>query len=981
MAKSIKSLNEVKIPETYELVNGEYVKEVDSFMLTLKHKLSGARVLIFSNEDDNKVFDIAFRTPPKDATGVPHIIEHTVLCGSEKYPAKDPFVELVKGSLNTYLNATTYPDKTMYPVASYNDKDFANLMSVYMDAVFYPNIYKHEEIFKQEGWHYELESKDAPLTYNGVVYNEMKGAYSSEESVLERFTMNSLFPDNTYAHESGGDPKNIPDLTYEDYLEFHRKYYHPVNSYICIYGDVDIEERLSWMDENYLKNFPAIEIDSQKPFDEMKVLSTEYAVATDADCSEKTYYSFCTAMDVTLDQEKCRAFELISYVLLEMPGAPLKQAILDAGIGTDIDADFCDILRQSMFSITTKNAKPGLRDKFYEVIVSTLKEIVKKGIDRKDLEAAINSTEFREREADFGGFPKGLLYVLKTFKTWLYDDTLPYDGLIYEDIYKNLREKLGTDYYEKLIEEYILGNPHAVLVEMNPKPGLALENEKAIAKKLEDYKASLSDEELDELVAQTKALKAYQEEQSPKEVLEKIPLLKREDIRKKVRPLHNEEKQICGVKTIHHDIHTNGIIYLDMLFDVNSLSEYVPQISFLATLLGYMDTTEHTFREFDTETNFYSGGIGSDLNIYSLYNSEDVELKFDVKTKTLAGRIKDTVRLMAEMMFKTVFTDEKHLREVVAETRSRLKVRLMSAGHQAAVSYSMAGITVDGWYNDYSMGIGYYDYLVKLDENFDGEKEKLIKGCEELVKAMFKKENMLISCTCDDEDYAKFEEAMSSFIGKLDDFEKKNKADVSTLEKYRPDVKYRKTAFSTPAEIQYAAVSGSYKDVPDVNDGAMTVTRHLLSYGYLWNEVRVKGGAYGVMCKFTRDGSGSFVSYRDPNLSATYEVYKKAADYLATYEADEREVTKTIIGTISGLDTPLTPAMDGKRSMNIYLTKTPLEVLQKERDQILACTKEDIRKTADAVRKVADAENICVIGNEQHIKDEASMFEVIKPLS
>ena len=854
-----------------------------------------------------------------------------------------------------------------------------------MDAVFYPNIYKHEEIFKQEGWHYELESKDAPLTYNGVVYNEMKGAYSSEESVLERFTMNSLFPDNTYAHESGGDPKNIPDLTYEDYLEFHRKYYHPVNSYICIYGDVDIEERLSWMDENYLKNFPAIEIDShiepQKPFDEMKVLSTEYAVATDADCSEKTYYSFCTAMDVTLDQEKCRAFELISYVLLEMPGAPLKQAILDAGIGTDIDADFCDILRQSMFSITTKNAKPGLRDKFYEVIVSTLKEIVKEGIDRKDLEAAINSTEFREREADFGGFPKGLLYVLKTFKTWLYDDTLPYDGLIYEDIYKNLREKLGTDYYEKLIEEYILGNPHAVLVEMNPKPGLALENEKAIAKKLEDYKASLSDEELDELVAQTKALKAYQEEQSPKEVLEKIPLLKREDIRKKVRPLHNEEKQICGVKTIHHDIHTNGIIYLDMLFDVNSLSEYVPQISFLATLLGYMDTTEHIFREFDTETNFYSGGIGSDLNIYSLYNSEDVELKFDVKTKTLAGRIKDTVRLMAEMMFKTVFTDEKHLREVVAETRSRLKVRLMSAGHQAAVSYSMAGITVDGWYNDYSMGIGYYDYLVKLDENFDGEKEKLIKGCEELVKAMFKKENMLISCTCDDEDYAKFEEAMSSFIGKLDDFEKKNKADVSTLEKYRPDVKYRKTAFSTPAEIQYAAVSGSYKDVPDVNDGAMTVTRHLLSYGYLWNEVRVKGGAYGVMCKFTRDGSGSFVSYRDPNLSATYEVYKKAADYLANYEADEREVTKTIIGTISGLDTPLTPAMDGKRSMNIYLTKTPLEVLQKERDQILACTKEDIRKTADAVRKVADAENICVIGNEQHIKDEADLFEVIKPLS
>ena len=985
MAKSIKSLEEVKIPKTYELVNGEYVKEVDSFMLTLKHKLSGARVLIFSNEDDNKVFDIAFRTPPKDATGVPHIIEHTVLCGSEKYPAKDPFVELVKGSLNTYLNATTYPDKTMYPVASYNDKDFANLMSVYMDAVFYPNIYKHEEIFKQEGWHYELESKDAPITYNGVVYNEMKGAYSSEESVLERFTMNSLFPDNTYAHESGGDPKNIPDLTYEDYLDFHRKYYHPVNSYICIYGDVDIEERLNWMDENYLKNFPAIIVDShielQKPFDRMKTLSTEYAVATDADCSEKTYYSFCTAMDITLDQEKCKAFELISYVLLEMPGAPLKQAILDAGIGTDIDVDFCDILRQSMFSITTKNAKPGLREKFYEVIISKLKEIVAEGINRKDLEAAINGTEFREREADFGGFPKGLLYVLKTFKTWLYDDSKPYDGLVYEDVYKSLREKLETDYYEKLIDEYILNNPHAVLVDMNPKPGLAIENEKALEKKLAEYKASLSDEQIDELVEQTKALKAYQEEPSPKEILEKIPLLKREDIGKNVRPVHNEEKELCGIKTVHHNVHTNGIIYLDMMFDVDSLSEYVPQMSFLATLLGYMDTTEHTYREFDTETNFYSGGIGSDLNIYSIYDTDEVKLKFTVRTKTLAGRIKDTTKLMAEMMFKTLFTDEKHLREVVAETRSRLKVRLMSAGHQAAVSYSMAGLTLDGWYNDYSMGIGYYDYLVKLDENFDSEKEKLIKGCEELVKAMFKKEKMLISCTCDENDYGLLGGAISEFDSELENFEKENSADILGLECYKPDVKYRKTAFSTPAEVQYAAVSGSYKEVPDVNDGAMMVVKHLLSYGYLWNEVRVKGGAYGVMCRFSRAGSGSFVSYRDPNLSATYDVYKKAADFLENYDADEREVTKTIIGTISGLDTPLTPSMDGKRSMSMYLTKTPLEVIQKERNQVLACTKEDIRNTADAVRKIANTENICVIGNEKRIKDEASLFESIKPLS
>lgn len=471
MAKSIKNLDEVKIPEAYIVENSEYLKEADSFVIKLRHKLSNARVLVFSNEDDNKVFNISFRTPPKDDKGIPHIIEHTVLCGSKNFPVKDPFVELIKGSLNTFLNAVTYPDKTLYPVASCNNKDFENLMHVYMDAVFYPNIYNFEEIFKQEGWHYELESKDSPLTYNGVVYNEMKGAYSSEERVLECFIMSGLFPDNTYKHESGGNPKAIPDLSYEEYLDFHRKYYHPSNSYIYLYGDMDIEERLAWMDENYLKDFPEIEVDSeinkQEKFESMRVMSEKYAAATDADCSEKTYYAYAAAMDITMDQEKCRAFELLSYVLAEMPGAPIKQALLDAGIGTDIDAEFCDILRQSYFTVCTKNAKPGDRDKFYKIVRETLEDIVKNGIDRKTLEAALNGTEFKEREADSGSIPKGLVYSQRALKTWLYDDNEPYSALKYEKYYAFLREMLSTDYYEKLIQEYLLDNTHSLLIEMN----------------------------------------------------------------------------------------------------------------------------------------------------------------------------------------------------------------------------------------------------------------------------------------------------------------------------------------------------------------------------------------------------------------------------------------------------------------------------------------------------------------------------------
>ncbi len=989
MAASIKDISQVNIPEAYELIKGEFVSEAGSFVLTLRHKLSHARVLVFSNEDENKVFNIGFRTPPKDSKGVPHIIEHTVLCGSKNFPVKDPFVELVKGSLNTYLNATTYPDKTMYPVASCNDKDFKNLMYVYMDAVFYPNIYHYEEIFKQEGWHYELDNEDDEITYNGVVYNEMKGAYSSEERVLECFVMSQLFPDNTYCQESGGDPRHIPDLTYQDYLDFHRTYYHPSNSYIYLYGDMDVEERLVFMDEQYLRHFPAISVDSeiplQKPFGSMKELTTSYAVAKDADCTEKTYYAFATVMDVTLDQKICKAFEVLFYVLVEMPGAPLKQALLDAGIGSDVDGEFCDILRQSMFSISTKNAKKGQKQDFYRVIRETLEKLVAEGIDRKVLEAAINGMEFKEREADFGSFPKGLLYGTRIFKTWLYNDNDPYSPLCYDEYYAFLREQLGTDYFEKLIQAYLLDNPHAVLVDMVPEPGLAEKMEEETAKKLREYKESLSAEEIGKLIADTKALKAYQEEASPKEMLEKIPMLKREDIRKEIRPYHNEEKQIDGIKVLHHNIPTNDIVYLRMLFDIDGLEDYLPQASFLSTLLGYMDTQKHTYTEFDTETNFYTGGITSDLDIYCCNrDSDDYRLKFEVRTKVLRNHLKEALDLMAEMMFETLFTDEKHLREVVAEGRSRLKVRLLTSGHQAAASRATSCFSKSSWLNDHYLGIGYYEYLVQLDEHFEEEKERLAAGCRALLAKAFRREGLLVSITGADAEYAELEKELPAFLGRLASFEESSTGDeesaLSKMTKYIPVPVSNQEGFTTPAEIQYVAVGGSFAGVPH-NFGALRVARHLLNYDYLWNEVRVKGGAYGVACQFQREGDGYFTSYRDPNLSSTIDVYEGAADYLENYTADEREITKTIIGTISGMDVPLTPNMNGSRSLTGYLSGITEEELQKERDQVLNCSLEDIRSLAPVMRAVADSSNLCVIGNERHLTDEKELFAVLKPLS
>ncbi|MBR1744060.1 MAG: insulinase family protein, partial [Lachnospiraceae bacterium] len=778
MAAKLKKLEDFTLPEAYDLEKGEFVEELDSFALTLRHRKTGARVLVLSNEDENKVFNIGFRTPPKDCTGVPHIIEHTVLCGSKSFPAKDPFVELIKGSLNTFLNATTYPDKTMYPVASCNDKDFKNLMHVYLDAVFYPNLYKYEEIFKQEGWHYELDSPEGELSYNGVVYNEMKGAFSSADGVLERLIMNSLFPDNTYGFESGGDPKNIPDLTYEAYLDFHRTYYHPSNSYIYLYGDMDVEERLLFLDENYLKNFDAApeipkksEIALQKPFSERKDFVKKYAVEKGADCSEKTYYAYAAAMDITLDLNACRAFELLAYVLLEMPGAPLKQALLDAGIGSDIDVDFTDILRQSYFAVITKNAKPGLKEEFLRVYRETLEKIVKEGINKKALEAAINGTEFREREGDFGAYPKGLMLGFKTFKTWLYEDSMPYDSLRYEEAYRFLKEQLHTNYYEELIQTYLLDNTHAIFVEMEPEPGLSLKEEAETKEKLRKYKESLSAEEIEKLIEDTKALKKYQEEPTPKEVLEMIPMLKREDIRKETAPYFNDDREMSGVKTVFHDIHTSEIVYFSIYFDINELEEYMPQLSFLTTLLGYMDTEKHSYHDFDTEVNFHTGGISADASILSKNQGSDVyDIWFEVRGKMLKDKAKEALDLMAEMMFETLFDDEKHLREVVSEARSRLKMRLTSAGHQAAAGRAVASFSKSAWLSDRFNGLGYYEYLVKLEEDFEGQKESIIKGYRALLAKIFKKERMLFSLTGQDAEYRAVEKEIPAFLDRLQAF-------------------------------------------------------------------------------------------------------------------------------------------------------------------------------------------------------------------
>lgn len=979
MSRNIKNSKELADMPAYELVMEENLEELKSYGLVLNHKKSGARVIVLSNDDDNKVFSIGFRTPPTDSTGVAHIIEHTVLCGSKKFPAKDPFVELVKGSLNTFLNAMTYPDKTLYPIASYNEKDFHNLMEVYLDAVFYPNIYKKEEIFKQEGWHYELDDLDGEIRYNGVVYNEMKGAFSSPEQQLYRLIQHSLYPDTAYGTESGGDPDCIPDLTYEDYLNFHRRYYHPANSYIYLYGDVDIEEKLDWMDQEYLSHFDKITIDSvihkQSPFTQMQEITEYYPIAEEESSEEKTYLSYNVSIGTSLDRKIYLAFQVLDYVLLDAPGAPLKQALLDAGIGQDIISSFDNGMLQPCLSVIAKNTEEDKKEKFLQVIKDNLTEIVNHGIDHKALKAGINYYEFKYREADFGAFPKGLMYGIQILDSWLYDDTKPFIHIRANDTFDFLKKQVGTNYFEELISEYLLNNTHASLVVVKPRQGLTTIKEEAVRKKLADYKESLSKEELLALIEDTRNLNKYQEEPSSREDIEKIPLLNREDIEREARSICNEEKEEAGIKVLHHNVFTNGIGYMKLLLDVKNIPlEKVPYLGLLTTVLGYVDTKKHSFLDFSNEVNIHTGGIFVAVNTYGRYkNTDDFSAMFEVKAKALYEELPAAFELISEMIHETDLTDEKRLYEILLEVRSRLHMKMNSSGHLIAASRAASYHSPSAFFDELTSGISFYGFIDDLIVNFEDKKAELVKKLQELMGEIFIKENLLVSYTADEEGYHAFAKEIGSFADKLSTEPVKN-----ITNEIRPAKKNE--GFKTSSQVQYVARSGNFIRAGYEYTGALKVLRTILNYDYLWINLRVKGGAYGCMSGFSYTGSSYLVSYRDPHLKETNDIFEKTEEYVKNFNADERDMTKYIIGTISGVDTPLTPSARGTVSLSAYLSGITQADLQKERDQILSANIESIRSLSGIVKSVIDDGSICVIGNEQKIGENKELFMEVKNL-
>ena len=968
--------------EKYEVKDSRRIDELGTDAVLYRHRKSGARVLTMKNEDPNRVFCIAFRTPAADSTGVAHITEHSVLCGSKRFPLKDPFVELVKGSLNTFLNAMTYPDKTVYPIASTNEKDFENLMNVYMDAVLYPNCIRDERTFLQEGWHYELTEEQGPLTLNGVVYNEMKGAFSNPESVLERYTMHALFPDTTYGNESGGDPEEIPNLSYEAFCAFHQRYYHPSNSYIILYGDLDMEEKLAWLDREYLQDFDSIDPDSeiqvQKPFRKPKREEISFAVGDNEPLRKNTYLSCSMVLGDRLSAKEGMAFSVLDYALLSAPGAPLKQAILEAGIGDDVYGGFEEGIRQPYFSIVAKGADKKDEKKFRQLIHDTLLRLSEEGLDRRTLLSAINHDEFQYREADYGRTPKGLVYALTALDSWLYDGE-PWENLLCEAIYRELREELDKGYFESLIRRSLLDNPHAAMVVVKPARGLTEKKAQALADRLSGILGAMSSAEKRAMIEKTAALKAYQDEPSTEAQLQTLPLLALEDIDKKAPGYHFTEGEKCGVRTLYTELSSRGILYLRLNFNTACLTEEeIPYAGLLKTVLAYMDTEKHSFQDLSSEIYLETGGINFDMTAYpDLEKYNHYTGVFSVDLKLLYTQIPTGLSLLTEILKTTRFGDVKRMTEILNEARSRERMRIEGAAHTYAINRGTSYFSGTGRYQDLCGGISYYRFVEQQAQAYGAAPEQLTERLTAVAEKLFRLDNLLLSAGAEAEGFRALETALPTWTEAFGAYpvREQDYAGAQLLLSGN-----RNEGFRTPSQVNYVARVGRFDTEKLPYTGALKVLKKILCYEYLWQRLRVKGGAYGCMAGFGRSGEGYFCSYRDPHLKETMAVYEALPAYLREFRVSDRDMTKYIIGAISELDTPKTCCTQSLLSLSAYYSHVTNAVLQRERDEVLSTDVAAIRKLADYVEAVLQSGANCTIGGSSAVEEAAELFGTTEAL-
>jgi Zn-dependent M16 (insulinase) family peptidase len=959
-----------KIYHGFKLTEKRFVKEANAECYYFVHEQSGARLLKIAAADPNKLFNVAFKTLPENDFGTPHILEHSVLNGSKNFPVKSPFDVLMKGSLNTFLNAMTGSDITTYPVASMNTKDYFNLMHVYLDAVYNPFLLTDPRILRQEGWHYELENKDAPLVLKGVVYNEMKGAYSSADQELDYQVSKALFPDNTYGVSSGGHPSEIPKLTFEYFTKFYHKYYHPSNSYIMVYGDADLNQELQFINDNYLSAYQKADMNlstpMQKPFAEMKVIEKSYPAQEGSPLKDNTLLCVSIVAGQSTDRAVCLALDVLTNALVNHESAPIRLALQKAGIGKDVRATLNEGF-QNRFEITVQNANPEDLPKFKEIVFSEMKKVVAEGLDPIMVDGILNRAEFNMRE---GNTPqKGLMYLFMNYQGWFFAND-PFLGLEFEKPLAAVKNGIKNKLLENTVQKYLIENQHAVLISLKPEPGLQKAIDANVVKELAAYKANLSPGNIDQLVQETKELKDYQKKGDSPEALAKIPMLHLSDISTKAEFNTVDQKDTKGIQLMFHNEFTNKILYQNLYFDLRILpQDKIPYAALLTSVLGKMNTVNYAFGAMDNQLNINTGGFYSSLATFLGDRSdENLVPKFVVTSKTTTEKAGKMTDLINEILLKSNYNDTVRLKELIKREQSSLDGSIKQDGMSFAMTRASSYYSNRGMFNELTSGLDYYNFVTDLSKNFGTKNKEIIANLSETAQLLFKKDNLIAAITCSPEDLVAYQtelgrtgEAMPSGTG--------------PKQTWKFELTNKKEALVSASKVQYVVKGYDFKKLGYEWNGKISVLSQIISTDWLQTQIRVIGGAYGGFCGFSANGNTFFASYRDPNLKETIQNFDSTSVYLEKFKADSTTMTRYIIGTIAKLDQPMTSSGKGTSAMRYYFEKTTADMLNAERKAVLSTSAEDIHGMKKMVQDILAKNEYCVYGSEAKISENKALFD------
>ncbi|RYE07164.1 MAG: peptidase M16 [Hyphomicrobiales bacterium] len=963
----------MSVHAAFDLVRDETIPEIASNVRLYRHKKTGAEVMSYVNDDENKVFGITFKTPPEDSTGVAHILEHSVLCGSRKYPVKKPFVELIKSSMNTFLNAMTFPDKTAYPVASQNLQDFYNLVDVYLDAVFFPLI--SEDTFRQEGWHYEADGTQMPLSFKGVVFNEMKGAYSSPAALLGKVSQLSLYPDNAYGVNSGGDPKAIPDLTYDYFKNFHRKFYHPSNAKIVFYGDDPADRRLAMLDE-YLSQFDAAPIDAtvrlQPRFSAPRHIESTYA-ANEAEPGKKTGMVTVNWMLDELDNpETVLALNVLEHILVGNAASPLRKALTDSGLGEGLTGSgLADDLRQPYFTVGMKGIDEADGGKVEALILETLAKLAKEGIDPLTVEASLNSFEFALRENNTGSFPRGMALMFRTMRNWLHGSD-PFEALTYETPLASLKGHIaaGARLFETLIEQHLVNNQHRTTVLLKADLNLAAEEIADERARLDAVAAGMDEDERDDVVEMTAKLKALQEATDPPEALAKIPTLGLADLDRTNKPIPIERGTLGGATLYTHPLATNGVIYLDLGFDLRRVpADLVPYLSLFSRALFQTGTAKEDFVSLTQRIGRSTGGVGAARSISMQRDTTSVAAWLFIRGKAVPDKADELLDIIADVLLTARLDNRERIKQMALEEKAGFESSLAGRGNGIAAGRLGASLNPASWANEASGGVAYLFFLRDLIKRIDSDWAGVEAAFYRLRDLLIDRNSMLANVTADAALLAGFLPKLGNFVGRLP-------ASAAPISAW-PVTAVRNEGLTFPGQVNYVAKGANLYTLGYVHSGATAVAMRHLNTTYLWDKVRVQGGAYGGSSSFDPlSGGFMFTSYRDPNLLPTLAAYDGAAAFLRD-GLGEQDLVRSIIGAIGSIDTYRLPDAKGFTSLMWELTGNSDANRQQRRDEILGASSADVKRFAEVLGEVAKAGQVVVLGPEASIKaanDERGNF-------